>query len=546
MTVTLTLYGGVGEIGGNKILLEDGDRRIFLDFGRPFGRHSAYFDGIFIKERSGRGLLDPMMLGLLPPLEGLYRSDLLPGLAPGDDFWARFRSRPDYRDLRREGPPADAILLSHAHLDHSGDFLYVCPDVPVFSSRMTAFIAKAVQDSGRPGTSGVTYVNPQILKDGLLTGDRNQGYLWRTWGFLDGDPEGTVAGDDPFASAARFWRWLPAKQKQTGERPPTPEPPSGLRWWPLDHSLFGACGFALETSAGWVAYTGDLRFHGDRRHLTQKFAEDLATLRPLALLCEGTNLEASHQVTEEEVLENCLRAVQESVGKLVVADFAPRNVERLVIFLEIARQTGRHLAIQPKDAYLLSAMRLANPDAAPDLLAEPSLVLYEDPKVTPGEWEKITRQAYSGKQVGPEQVRRQPGAYILACSLWDMADLLDLEYLLGSGPVGGTYIYSNSRAYDEEQKVDLARLWNWIEHFGMKPVGLRRDGPSGEVDVVPGYHASGHAGGPDLVRFVKEVRPRLLIPVHTERPERWLEELKGTGIQVVIPRYARPVPLEQR
>ncbi len=153
MTVTLTLYGGVGEIGGNKILLENGDRRIFLDFGRPFGRHSAYFDGIFIKERSGRGLLDPMMLGLLPPLEGLYRSDLLPGLAPGDDFWARFRSRPDYRDLRREGPPADAILLSHAHLDHSGDFLYVCPDVPVFSSRMTAFIAKAVQDSGRPGTS---------------------------------------------------------------------------------------------------------------------------------------------------------------------------------------------------------------------------------------------------------------------------------------------------------------------------------------------------------------------------------------------------------
>ncbi len=112
--------------------------------------------------------------------------------------------------------------------------------------------------------------------------------------------------------------------------------------------------------------------------------------------------------------------------------------------------------------------------------------------------------------------------------------------------MGGTYIYSNSRAYDEEQKVDLARLWNWIEHFGMKPVGLRRDGPSGEVDVVPGYHASGHAGGPDLVRFVKEVRPRLLIPVHTERPERWLEELEGTGIQVVIPRYARPVPLEQR
>lgn len=117
MATTLTLYGGVGEIGGNKILLEDGDRRIFLDFGRPFGRYSHYFDGIFIKERSPRGLLDPMMLGLLPPLEGLYRRDLVPHLpGTGDDFWARFRRRSDYRDLRREDdrPPVDAILLSRA------------------------------------------------------------------------------------------------------------------------------------------------------------------------------------------------------------------------------------------------------------------------------------------------------------------------------------------------------------------------------------------------------------------------------------------------
>ncbi|GAF95596.1 unnamed protein product, partial [marine sediment metagenome] len=30
---SLTFYGGVDEIGGNKILLEDQDTRIFLDFG---------------------------------------------------------------------------------------------------------------------------------------------------------------------------------------------------------------------------------------------------------------------------------------------------------------------------------------------------------------------------------------------------------------------------------------------------------------------------------------------------------------------------------
>jgi hypothetical protein len=29
---TLAFYGGVNEIGGNKILLQDGDTRVFFDF----------------------------------------------------------------------------------------------------------------------------------------------------------------------------------------------------------------------------------------------------------------------------------------------------------------------------------------------------------------------------------------------------------------------------------------------------------------------------------------------------------------------------------
>lgn len=38
----LRFYGGVGEIGGNKILLEDGDTRVFLDFGKSFGQEGEF------------------------------------------------------------------------------------------------------------------------------------------------------------------------------------------------------------------------------------------------------------------------------------------------------------------------------------------------------------------------------------------------------------------------------------------------------------------------------------------------------------------------
>jgi ribonuclease J len=41
--VSLTFYGGVNEVGGNKILLQDGDTKIFLDFGMSFGQAGKFF-----------------------------------------------------------------------------------------------------------------------------------------------------------------------------------------------------------------------------------------------------------------------------------------------------------------------------------------------------------------------------------------------------------------------------------------------------------------------------------------------------------------------
>ena len=40
----LTFYSGVNEIGGNKILLQDRDTSIFLDFGKSYKQASVYFE----------------------------------------------------------------------------------------------------------------------------------------------------------------------------------------------------------------------------------------------------------------------------------------------------------------------------------------------------------------------------------------------------------------------------------------------------------------------------------------------------------------------
>jgi ribonuclease J len=563
----------VDEIGGNKFLLESADLRVLFDFGKAFGRYGQYFDGVFVKERVTRGLLDPLALGLVPPLHGLLRDDLVPVLDPAllnvteippegrrrvtrfavdarpesaASFWRFFEgaARSGYRDLRREhAPPVDVVVLSHAHQDHISDLQYVSASVPAASSRMTAFISRVLLDTGPAGVGGAPFILPRVPDTrGRLVAER-EAAVARPWWFLDGDPSGEP-GEDPLESAAAFWSAAPGRKVTPEVSPPT----RGLRLrsFPVDHSLYGAIAVAVETEVGWIAYTGDLRFHGAGGSRTRAFAEALAALKPAALLCEGTRLPGGGHTPEEEVEERCLQAVRQAAGQLVVADFSPRNVERLMAFARIAASTGRQLLLQPKDAYLLRAIHLADP-SVPDALGLPHVGVYDDPKATEQKWEHLVRDRYRESIAGPREVTAHPGEFLLAFSLTDVADMLDLQLLLGTRP-GGIYLFSNSQAYDEEQMVDLVRLWNWTEHLGLKLIGLEPAGRGArgevtQVNPVPGFHASGHAGQEELVQFVRDVRPKVLIPIHTEVPRLWPELLHGMDVEIRYPVYATSLNL---
>jgi len=532
----LTFYGGINEIGGNKVLLEDGDRRLLLDFGFPYKRHKLFYEE-YLKPRSGAGLLDPLIMGLLPPLEGLYRIDYeTPGLRQ------QFRDIPFYRKLGR----VDGVLLSHAHLDHSGHISFLKDSIPVYATAATAFIAKAMQDSGRTDfDQQVCYFSPTVQE--CPAGWKQVACLAsqtarqeRQFCLADINPESLSP------EAIQFWTqgfW----EKTAGQKELISCPLAAhtgcsfnLRCFPVDHSIPGACAWGIETSSGWVIYSGDLRQHGRRGELTRKFMEEAARLRPRALVIEGTNAFRDTNVTEQEVYENGLKAISSSSG-LVIADFSPRDVDRLLTFLRIAKDTGRKLAILPRDAYLLKTMRLLEWDM-PDLAAEDSLTIYQETTASrsPALWLRNIYREYDSKIVLAKDISSNQGQFILCFSFFDLNELPSIHPKPGS-----LYVYSSSEPHDEEQEIDFRRLHNWLKHFGLRGFGLPVE--SDDKWQIPeeekGLHASGHACTPDLLRIALEIKPEILVPVHSEYPDFYVDHLGNSGIDVVLPSLGRTLEI---
>ena len=534
--VHLTFYGGINEIGGNKVLLEDGDRKLLIDFGFPYKRHKLFYEE-YLKPRGGAGLLDPLVMGLLPPLEGLYRDDLRT-----PNLWQRFQGNPLYRRLDH----VDGVLLSHAHLDHSGHISFLRDDIPVYTTAVTAFIAKSIQDSGKADfDQQVCYFSPTAQE--CPVGWRQVACLasdavrqQRQFCIADRKPE------ELSADAIYFWTWgfweKTARQKELISLPLATHTESdfNLRCFPVDHSIPGACAWGIETSAGWVVYSGDLRLHGKRADLTKSFLAEAASLRPKALIMEGTSVSRETNIAEQEVYENGLKAIASSKG-LVIADFSPRDVDRLLTFLQIARDTGRKLVILPRDAYLLKTLRLLEPEI-PDIAQEESLAIYQETVASkyPSLWQRNLFEEYSSSIVLAEDISSAQDKFILCFSFFDLNELPSL-----CPKPGSLYIYSSSEPHNEEQEIDFRRLHNWLKHFEMRGFGVHvKRGDKWQVpDGEEGLHASGHACGPDLLKIAQEIKPEILLPVHSEHPDFYLDHLSNSGINVIMPSLGETIEI---
>ena len=489
---SLTFYGGVDEIGGNKILVEDKGTRVFLDFGMQMGKVNQYF-AEFANPRKLAGMGDMFEFNLLPDIKGIYRKDYSRHMGYGD---------------HDQETSIDGVLLSHAHVDHCAYIHYLRPEIPVYCSDASKLIMQCFQDTGG-GEEYITY------KENFRTYKNRNGGISR-------------------AKSDKHREEAPRNIKTIGPSRQLNLDSISVESIPIDHSLPGVYGFIIHTSKGSIGYTADIRFHGRHPEYSKKFVERCGGEDMDYLLCEGTRIDKNDSAKEFKVEEDVTDVINRT-EKMVVCTYPTRDLDRMLSFYKAAKKTGRDLVIDTKQAYLLKLFQTSDEwkgeyPAPTDsnikvFMSRKSWgLLDKDRNVWPASQIQADYKGWEREfldypnYVDYRDVRKDQKKFIFYCSDFQLQNLIDVRPEEGSG-----YVRSSTEPFNDEMKLDQDRVKRWLVHFGLL---------SGDKKWTTA-HVSGHGTRDQIKGVIVDSSPRTLIPIHTEKADEF-HKLHGNVKKVSI------------
>ena len=306
----LTFLGGVNEVGGNQILLEDFnyDVKIFLDFGINIKNFNEYFK----RYEEPSSVKELIKLGLLPNTEYLSIENLYTN-------YEASKSQ-EYNDLKTN---VDGILITHPHKDHFYGLSFINRNIPVYTGVFTKKIISAYSKCSKVSISN------------------NYGGLeWNL--FRTGD-----------VLNIKGLKIIPVH---------------------VDHSIPAAYGFIIKTSKCNIIYTGDFRMHGPLSSMTQDFLKEITKYcldKVNILICEGTHIHRGAIESENNVEKNIEHLFLENPYDFFLVKYGRLDWDRFRTFSLIAKKYGWKFIITEKDAYFYYLM---NKDKIYESMKNPNII----------------------------------------------------------------------------------------------------------------------------------------------------------------------------
>ena len=244
----------------------------------------------------------------------------------------------------------------------------------------------------------------------------------------------------------------------------------------IDHSAADSYMFVIEAEGKHVLYTGDFRMHGLRHHILDQLVNTYIGEVDV-LITEGTSLsrDADKYISEAAVLDDIFSYIQD--GKYVFIMCSSTNIDRIMGIWQN----------MPTDKVLIC-------DAYQKRILDTVInnVYYES-----------------------SLYRRHDSPLVLSKGPYP-------KYYMDHGFVslvrGTEYFISQIKEFPKDDVRIIYSMWTGYieENLALKTL----------LETYPTYicHASGHVSKDDLIKFIELVNPDVIIPVHTDNPER-LEEL---------------------
>jgi len=278
----------------------------------------------------------------------------------------------------------------------------------------------------------------------------------------------------------------------------------------VDHSATDAYAFLIEADNKKVLYSGDFRANGRKSKLFDKIINDKNLKDIDILLMEGTMLQRSNgDFSDEQSVENEIYKTIKQNNQISFMIGSSQNIDSIVSAYRACKKANKIFVIDIYTAWILQKMKIVS-SSIPDMSWDNVKVIkkfggnyYQKLKENREYFKEFTSKVFDNI-VDIDDIKSNPEYYFLKISPWHIQKILNYIEVDTSN-----IIYSQWLGYLKEEFSDT------------KTVELYKNLKNNNNWVYA--HTSGHADLPALQKFATSLKPKKLIPIHTEFKDKFVE-----------------------
>lgn len=245
----------------------------------------------------------------------------------------------------------------------------------------------------------------------------------------------------------------------------------------VDHDGYGACGFIINTPDVKIAYTGDIRFHGYLKNETLNFIEKAKNAD--LLIIEGVSVSFDDEdkyeyESEEKLLNRYENLLSLNSDRFICFNYYETNIERIIKLIKISEKYNKTIVLDAYNSYIIKQVLGID-------------TYYYD-------FKNLNYDLKDDYRIDLDLIGNIKYIFQMPISNFELLEKIpenSIYFHIDASPLG---------EFDKDYFKFLNKINDYFKNFEI-------------------LKCSGHAYPSDLFKIIEEIKPKILTPIHSFRPE---------------------------